>query len=109
MQAAFVDASGGAALFDAPTGVACDDAGNVYVADSRDNAVRKVTQTGVVTTVAGGKELSSVDGAGSAARFSTPGDITYDPGDRALYVVDWGSNKVRKPSRGPHCLRQAGA
>lgn len=92
----FVDATGSAARFNAPQGIACDDSGNLYVTDSRNNAVREVTASGVVTTLAGGKGPGNVDGTGSAARFSTPGDITYDPGDRALYVVDWGSNNIRK-------------
>jgi len=92
----FTDGTGAQASFDRPTGVACDDAGNVYVADSANNAVRKVTPTGTVTTVAGAKSAGTVDGVGAAARFSTPGDLTYDPTANALYVVDWGSNNIRK-------------
>jgi DNA-binding beta-propeller fold protein YncE len=95
-QHGFIDGAGAAARFNAPTGVACDEAGNVYVADSQNNAVRKVTPNGIVTTVAGNGTSGGVDGVGSAARFSTPGDITYDPGERALFVVDWGSNHIRK-------------
>ncbi|HTU80696.1 MAG TPA: SMP-30/gluconolactonase/LRE family protein [Candidatus Acidoferrales bacterium] len=94
----FVDGSGSAARFDEPTGVACDNAGNVYVADSENNAVRMITAAGVVTTLAGDKTPGTADGVGTAARFSTPGDLTYDPDATALYVVDWGSNKIRKVS-----------
>lgn len=95
-QAGFAGGLGSAARFDHPTGVACDDDGNVYVADSKNNAIRRIWPNGVVTTLAGAKEAGTVDGVGEAARFSTPGDITYDPGSGALYVVDWGSNNVRK-------------
>lgn len=96
-QAGFVDGAGSAARFDRPTGVACDNAGTVYVADSQNNAVRAISVvSGFVSTLAGNKSAGTVDGVGSAARFSTPGDLTYDPGEGALYVVDWGSNNVRK-------------
>jgi DNA-binding beta-propeller fold protein YncE len=95
-QAGFIDGTGADARFDRPTGVACDDLGNVYVADSQNNAIRKVTPAGVVTTVAGAKSPGTADGVGAAARFSTPGDLTYDPIENALYVVDWGSNNIRK-------------
>ncbi|HYL28167.1 MAG TPA: hypothetical protein VEW74_10075, partial [Candidatus Nitrosotalea sp.] len=94
--AGFVDAAGAAARFDHPTSLACDESGNVYVADSENNAVRRVTAAGVVTTIAGAGIAGSVDGVGSAARFSTPGDLAYDPAENALYVVDWGSNAIRK-------------
>lgn len=96
LQAGFADGAGSAARFNAPTGIACDALGNLYVADSKNNAVREVTPAGIVTTLAGAQAPGTADGIGSAARFSTPGDITYDPGDRSLYVVDWGSNRVRK-------------
>jgi hypothetical protein len=95
-EAGFADATGAAARFNKPTGVACDNDGNVYVADSQNNAIRKIAKGGVVTTIAGDPAAGTVDGVGGAARFSTPGDITYDPGSNVLYVVDWGSNNVRK-------------
>lgn len=95
-QSGYVDATGSAARFNRPTGVACDDAGNVYVADSENNVIRKVTPDGVTTTVAGDAHSGTVDGVGTAARFALPGDLTYDPSEHALYVVDWSSNNVRK-------------
>ncbi len=100
-SAGFVDGARSAARFDRPTGVACDAADNVYVADSQNNAVRRIDAGGNVTTLAGAKSSGSVDGVGAAARFSTPGDLTYDPLENALYVVDWGSNEIRKIALAP--------
>ena len=68
------DGVGVAARFDSPRGVAVDGAGNVYVADTGNNSIRKVTPAGTVTTLAGGLSASGgfQDGAGSVARFSAP-------------------------------------
>ena len=67
------DGMGSAARFYSPSGVAVDSAGNVYVADSGNNTIRKVTLAGVVTTVAGlSRSQGSADGTGAAARFSYP-------------------------------------
>lgn len=94
--AGFTDAARASAQFNRPTGVACDNEGNVYVADSGNNAVRMITASGVVTTIAGNGTSGEVDANGTDARFATPGDVTYDPVAHALYVVDWSTNNVRK-------------
>ncbi|HTX58031.1 MAG TPA: SMP-30/gluconolactonase/LRE family protein [Verrucomicrobiae bacterium] len=95
-EAGFADGKGTSARFDHPTGVACDNAGNVYVADSQNNAIRQIDASGTVTTLAGGRNAGTADGVGAAASFSTPGDLMYDPVENALFVVDWGSNSIRK-------------
>jgi sugar lactone lactonase YvrE len=80
------DASGRAAFFNGPTGVAVDLDGNVYVADSSNDTLRKLTPAGAVTTLAGSAGVAgNVDGAGSAASFSMPYDVTID-GAGMLYV-----------------------
>ena len=63
------DATGSAARFFSPTSVAVDTTGNVYVADSKNFTIRKITSTGVVTTFAGSASSNPdwVDGTGSAA------------------------------------------
>lgn len=89
-----VDGTGAAARFGNPSGVAIDSSGNVYVADYA--AIRKVTPTGVVTTLAGGGGSSgSADGTGSAAQFDGAYGIAVDSGGN-VYVADTRNHTIRK-------------
>src|SRR5439155_3564059 len=70
------DGTGGAASFSNPVGVAVDNTGVIYVADSNNATIRKVTPGGEVTTFAGqAGTFGSTDGTGSAARFNFPSGI----------------------------------
>jgi hypothetical protein len=90
------DGTGSAARFNSPTGVAVDAAGTVYVADSSNHAIRRITAAGVVTTMAGLAGVSgSADGAGSAARFNTPTGVAVD-GVGTVHVSDHGNHTIRK-------------
>jgi sugar lactone lactonase YvrE len=88
------DGVGTAASFDGPYGVAVDANANVYVADLNNNRIRKITPTGVVTTLAGWQR-GSADGTGTAASFFQPAGIAVDAGGH-LYVSDYGNNIIRK-------------
>jgi hypothetical protein len=90
------DGTGSAARFSNPRGITVDTAGNVFVADTINYTIRKVTRTGVVTTLAGLAEAAgSTDGTGSAARFNNPYGITVDTAGN-LFVADTASNTIRK-------------
>lgn len=86
---------GNNALFNFPTGVAVDHAGNVYVADFSNSLIRKITPSGFVSTFAGNQNSGSADGIGTAASFSLPYAIYMDY-DNVLWVADTYSNKIRK-------------
>lgn len=93
----YVNGTGSAAQFYNPFGIAVDSSGNVYVADTNNNAIRKVTPAGVVTTLAGaGPYLSgAANGTGTAAQFNSPYGVAVD-GSGNVYVADAGNNLIRK-------------
>ena len=96
--------SGTGAALNSPRGVAVDLAGNVYIADSSNNVIRKVTlATGIITTIAGvtpGGGIAATAGFGgdggpaSAAVFNTPEDIQVDPNGN-IFIADQANVRIR--------------
>jgi mucin-19 len=85
------------ALFSSPVGAAVDASGSVYLADSGNNAIRKVDPSGVVTTFAGNSlSVGRVDGAGTSASFNAPGGIALDPTTGGFVVADTVNHLIRK-------------
>lgn len=90
------DGTGGAARLDNPSGVAVDGTGNVYVADSFNRTIRKITPAGAVTTFAGSPGVvGSADGTGAAASFYIPMGVAVDVAGN-VYVTDAGNFNIRK-------------
>ena len=92
-ESGFADGTGAAAKFGRPQGVAVDAAGNVYVAEYR--KIRKVTPSGVVTTLAGGDVNGFQDGLGTNALFDQPAGVAVDSLGN-LYIADTNNNRIRK-------------
>ena len=92
----FVDGTVGVAKFSYPNGVAIDTHGNLYIADTGNNRIRKITPGGTVTTLAGATK-GFADGTGSTAQFDSPRDIIVDI-NGYIYVSDTYNNCIRKVS-----------
>ena len=93
------DGTGGSARFCYPSGIAADNAGNLYLADTDNHTIRKIiVSTGVVTTLAGlAGNPGSADGTGSAARFNSPSGVAVDRAG-TVYVADTKNNTLRMVS-----------
>jgi trimeric autotransporter adhesin len=85
------------AQLNAPTGVAVDDSGTLFIADTGNNRVRRVSPDGTITTVAGSgaKGFSGDGGTAVKAELSGPTGVAIGP-DGALYIADFGNNRIRK-------------
>ncbi|MBX3254079.1 MAG: hypothetical protein KF862_08065 [Chitinophagaceae bacterium] len=98
----FRDGAGKQAMFHQPWDIAIDKGGNVFVADTYNHRIRKISVSGVVSTFAGGGESgqdegSYKDGRGEEARFKAPKSITIDENNN-LYVADEGNGLIREIS-----------
>lgn len=95
---AYVDGPGAQARFSGTQGLALDVQGNIYVADTGNKAIRKVTPAGMVSTIAGGPDREGyVDGPAAQAKFTRPMAVAVDVAG-SIYVLDVG--KTGKSSNG---------
>jgi streptogramin lyase len=109
-HAGIVNGVGTKARFsDQAKGITVDRAGNVYVADTANNTIRKITPSGLVSTLAGAAGQSgSTDGDGANAHFYHPHGITVDGADN-VYVADTGNDTIRKITPSGSVTTLAGA
>jgi hypothetical protein len=89
------DGTGSSARFSFPRGLALDSAGNLYVADTGNSTIRRVTPAGSVTTRAGSGQAGSTDGTGGTARFNSPFGVALDSATN-IYVADTFNHTIRK-------------
>lgn len=82
------------ALLSGPTGVAVDAAGNVYISDSNNDRIRKISTNGIITTVVGATG-GFVDGPGTTARINNPLGMVMDNAGN-LYFIDYNNFRIRK-------------
>lgn len=93
--AGFSDGPASSAQFDGPVGVAVDLNNNIYVADTYNDRIRRISVDGQVTSVAGSGLPGDADGAALSARFDTPCGLVVYP-DGTLVVADTGNHKLRR-------------
>jgi hypothetical protein len=91
----FTDGKGRSAQFFNISGMTCDASGNLWVCDGGNQAIRKVTPDGTVTTIAGTGTMGYSDGVGTQALFNFPYGITVD-NNGVIFVMDTENNRVRK-------------
>ena len=90
----FSDGNGAAAGLNTPSSLALDASGNLYVADTSNNRIRKVTPQGDVSTIAGDGTAGYVDGPATQARFNGPVGVAVDAQDN-VFVADTYNDRIR--------------
>ncbi|CAI8886139.1 T9SS type A sorting domain-containing protein [Chryseobacterium sp. IT-36CA2] len=93
----YADGNVNSAMFNRPAGVAVDDAGNVYVADTGNYRLRKITPSGNVSTLAGDGTQGFADGSPNNVKFNGINDLIVDAFGN-IYVSDFYNNRIRKIS-----------
>lgn len=100
------DGVANSAKFDSPKGIVVDASGNVFICDTGNSRIRKITPQGVVTTLAGGTS-GFADGLGTDAKFMWPRGLAIDSNGN-LYVADQGNYRIRKITPGGEVSTVAG-
>ena len=93
-RSGYKDGQAQKARFNKPTGLAVDRLGNVFVADSLNHCIRKISPRGRVSTLVGNGQRGQQDGSLSRARLNYPTSLAMRP-DQHLFIVDQGNQNLR--------------
>ncbi|MCE3227549.1 MAG: Serine/threonine-protein kinase PknD [Bacteroidetes bacterium] len=93
----FIDGDTAAARFRSPFGICMDKNSNLYIADGGNHSIRKITASGIVTTLAGTGVAGYLDGAAASAQFNNPTGVCADDSGN-VYVSDFQNHRIRKIS-----------
>jgi hypothetical protein len=93
--AGYKDGPADSAKFNNPSDLCVDDSGNVYVSDFLNQRIRKISNQGIVSTIAGSGTAGYIDGSHSTARFNYPRGICIDPSGN-IFVSDSWNHRIRK-------------
>jgi sugar lactone lactonase YvrE len=104
----FADGDALEAQFNTPSGIAIDKDGNVVIADTSNNRIRKLSSDGRVSTVAGSGVAGFKDGAASGAQFDGPIGVAVD-GQGNVFVADAYNDRIRKITTDGNVITVAGA
>jgi DNA-binding beta-propeller fold protein YncE len=91
----YADGAGTSAAFNTPSGIALDSSSNLYVADTSNNRIRKITREGVVSTIAGDGSRGNTDGPALSSRFDGPLGVAVDAKGN-VYIADTYNDRIRK-------------
>lgn len=94
-EAGFVDGAASQAQFNTPLGLAVDPQGNLFVADTRNYRIRRISPEGIVSTVAGSGSEGFSDGPAAKARFTFVSGLAFDS-QGSLFIADLGADCIRK-------------
>ena len=94
-NAGYIDGNGSSAAFNHPSYLVVDSNGNIFVTDTGNHRIRKISPSGSVTTVAGNGSANSTDGPALTSGVNTPLGIAKDNNDN-IYFVDYDDHKIRK-------------
>jgi NHL repeat-containing protein len=103
----YSDGTGPAAWFNTPSGLAIDSAGNLFLADTGNNAIRRITREGEVSTAAGDRFPGYRDGTAAEARFNGPVGVAVDAAGRVI-VADTYNDRIRAIERDGRVITIAG-
>jgi DNA-binding beta-propeller fold protein YncE len=95
LESGFADGVGSFARFSHPDIPVFDNQGNIFVSDSNNKVIRRITTSAEVTTIAGDRNRDSGDGVGTFAGLGSPEALVYDPRNSDLYVIDALNNVLK--------------